>query len=90
MEAGPDWLSRALARSGLMPLSEAEAAIRDGRVRVGTRVVRQPLAMVKEGLPIAVDGRVVSLAPQTRCLMFHKPAGVVTSTRDDAAQGTVF
>ena len=87
---GPDWLSRALARAGVMPLSEAERAIREGRVRVGTRVVRQPLAQVKEGLPVVVDGRRVSLAPRTRCLMFHKPAGVVTSTRDDAAQGTVF
>ncbi len=79
-----------LARAGVMPLAAAESAIRDGRVRVGTRVVRQPLAMVRPGEPVFVDGQPVDTVPVTRCLMFHKPAGVVTSTRDDDAQGTVF
>ncbi len=91
-EAKPpdEWLSRALARAGVMPLAEAEKAIKEGRVRLGTRVVRQPLAMVRPGEPIFVDGHRVDTHPVTRCLMFHKPAGVVTSTRDDDAQGTVF
>jgi pseudouridine synthase len=85
-----DWLSRALARAGVMPLGDAEVAVRQGRVRVGRRVVRQPLARLPPGEPVFVDGHLVDLSPRTLCLMFHKPRGVVTSTRDDDAKGTVF
>lgn len=88
--ARPDWLARALSRAGVLPLVEAEQAIRRGKVTVNRKVVTQPFAPVREGDVVAVDGRRVSLAVATRVLAFHKPAGVVTSGTDAQGQGTVF
>lgn len=84
-----DWLSRALARGGVMPLEEAEDAIAAGRVSVSGRVVKQPLTMLKPGEVVKVDGHPVSLDARTRVIVLHKPADVVTSTADRHAK-TVF
>jgi 23S rRNA pseudouridine2605 synthase/16S rRNA pseudouridine516 synthase len=85
-----DWLERALARAGVLPPGEAEAAIRAGRVTVGDRVVREPLAFLRPGDPVRVDGRPVDLAARTVVLALHKPAGVVTAGSDPEGLGTVF
>lgn len=87
---GFDWISRALARAGVMPLREAELAVKAGRVQVAGRVVREPFALVKPGDTVKVDGHPVSLEFRTRVLVFHKPAGVVTSDHDRERVGTVF
>lgn len=84
-----DWLSRALSRAGVLPLPQAEAAIREGRVRLDARVQREPLAPVTSTSRVEVDGQPVSLTWRTRVLMLHKPAGVVTHGRDPEGHGTV-
>ncbi|WP_373046816.1 pseudouridine synthase [Vulgatibacter sp.] len=86
----PDWLTRALARSGHMPQAEAQVAIRAGRVSKNGEVVREPMAVVRAGDEIRLDGRRLALQAATRVLLFHKPAGVVTSTVDPEGGGTVF
>ncbi len=85
-----DWLSRALARAGVRPLPEAEAAITARRVAVDGRLVTEPLAPVPEGARVTLDGHPVSLAWRTRVLVFHKPAGLVTHGSDPEGVGTVF
>lgn len=85
-----DWLSRALARAGVLPLAEAEEAIRRGRVRVDAKAQVEPLAPVAPGARVELDGRPVSLAWRTRVLALHKPAGVVTHGTDPEGIGTVF
>lgn len=86
----PDWLSRALARSGAVGAEEAEEAIKQGRVTIAGKVVRHPLAVLAPTDVVKVDGRLVNLAPATHVLMFHKPAGSVTSTVDKKREATVF
>ena len=75
--AGPrervDWLSRALSRSGVPPLNDAEAAIREGRVAVEGRIVRQPMVVVRPTDAVTLDGHRVSLEATNRVLAFHKP-----------------
>lgn len=88
--SGGEWLARALSRAGVRPLAEAEAAVRAGQVTVDGRVVTQPLAAVAPGARVTVAGRAVSLEAPTRVLLFHKPAGVVTSAVDAHGGGTVF
>lgn len=85
-----DWLARALSRSGVMTLSEAEDAIRAGRVSVMGRVVKVPMAMVQPGDEVKVDGHPVALKRQTRVLMFHKPRGVVTERSARGVEDDVF
>lgn len=87
---GGDWLSRALARAGVMPLQEAEEAIRAGRVRLDARQEKEPMAPVHPHSRAFVDDREVSLAWRTRVLQLHKPAGVVTHGSDPQGHGTVF
>lgn len=87
---GADWLSRAFARAGVMPLQEAEEVIRAGRVVLDSRVEKEPMAPVHPASRASLDGREVSLRWQTRVLQFHKPAGVVTHGTDPEGIGTVF
>lgn len=89
-KAKPDWLSRALARAGVFPQEEAEAAIKAGRVSINGRVVKMPLAPVPEGAVLRVDGLPVSREVKTRVLAFHKPAELLTSTQRQHRVGTVF
>lgn len=90
-DGGPgDWLSRAMSRAGVLPLAQAEDAIRAGRVRLDARVVTEPLAPITARSRVELDGQGVSLAWRTRVLMLHKPAGVVTHGTDPEGVGTVF
>lgn len=88
--AGGDWLSRALARAGVMPLAEAEEAIAARRVALDGKVATEALAPVREGARVTLDGHPVSLAWRTRVLLFHKPAGLITQGTDPERIGTVF
>ena len=85
--ANTDWLSRALARAGVLPLEDAELAIRAGRVRLDGREEKEPMAPVHSGSRASVDGKEVSLAWRTRVLVFHKPTGVVTHGSDAKGAG---
>lgn len=85
-----DWLSRALSRAGVMPLAEAEEAIRAGKVRLDGREEREPMAPVHPHSRASLEGREVSLAWRTRVLQLHKPAGVITHGSDPEGIGTVF
>lgn len=89
-EADADWLARALGRAGVLPRTEAEEAIREGRVEVDGRVEREPFAPVRPGAQVRLDGRVRELAAAVLALMFHKPAGPVVHGSDPEGVGTVF
>jgi pseudouridine synthase len=85
-----DWLARALVRAGVVPGSQVEEAVRDGRVRVNGKVVREPLRPLRPTDQVRLDGRPVPLAAKLHVLMFHKPKGVVSAPTDAEGVGTVF
>jgi 23S rRNA pseudouridine2605 synthase/16S rRNA pseudouridine516 synthase len=85
-----DFLSRALARAGVLPPNEAERAIRDGRVTVNGRVATVVVAPLDPDDQVAVDGERVDVRATTRVLAFHKPKGLVVDGRDPEGIGTVF
>lgn len=85
-----DWLVRALGRAGVLPLVEAERAIREGRVEVDGGVEREPFAPVTRASVVRVDGREHRLEAPLHVVMFHKPAGVVVAGTDPEGTGTVF
>jgi 23S rRNA pseudouridine2605 synthase/16S rRNA pseudouridine516 synthase len=88
--AKPDWVSRVLSRAGALPPAQVEAALAAGRVTVAGRAALKGMVLVRPGDEVRLDGRLVSLEAPTRVLMLHKPAGLVTSIRDEEGQGTVF
>ncbi|MFO7173243.1 MAG: pseudouridine synthase [Bacillota bacterium] len=75
-------LDRILAEAGLGTRRQVRKRIRAGRVRVDGRVVRDPtLAVDPLSVRIEVDGVLVQVR-QHLYLLLHKPAGVITATRD--------
>ena len=85
-------LARALSKRGLCSRTQAGGWIRDGRVQVDGRVVRDPEFPTIAGRHrIAVDGSGIDEAPtKTVHLMLNKPRGLVTTLRDEQGRDTVY
>lgn len=83
-------LARALSKLGFCSRREARNLIIAGRVRVNSRVCRDPEKWVD--LPqdrIEVDAQVVREARKVY-LMLNKPRGLVTTASDEQGRATVF
>ncbi|MBT4513107.1 MAG: rRNA pseudouridine synthase [Chloroflexi bacterium] len=84
-------LLKYLTESGLGSRRKLADAIRHGRVQVNESVAenfKQKIDPVKD--VIKLDGQQVSAsATETICLMFHKPAGIITTTSDEKDRRTV-
>jgi 23S rRNA pseudouridine2605 synthase len=83
-------LARVLSKRGLCSRSEAERRVREGRVRVAGRIVRDP------EFPVALDARDIVLdgdaarATGHQYLVLNKPRGLVTTARDEHGRDTVY
>lgn len=78
-----------LADRGVASRRRAEELIAAGRVRVDGEIVRELGTRVDPGARITVDGRAVADRPRTRYVLLHKPAGVVSTARDERGRPTV-
>jgi pseudouridine synthase len=85
-----DFLSRALARAGVLPPVDAERAIHEGRVRVDGKVTTQPVTPLTAASIVELDRVKVDVTPTTKVLAFHKPKGLIVQGRDAEGIGTVF
>ncbi|NYZ63620.1 pseudouridine synthase [Luteimonas deserti] len=83
-------LARVLSKRGLCSRSEAERRVREGRVRVAGRVVRDPeYPVLLDAANIELDG-VGASAVAHRYLMLNKPRGLVTTAQDERGRDTVY
>jgi 23S rRNA pseudouridine2605 synthase len=83
-------VARVLSKLGLCSRSEGERRVRDGRVRVNGRVVRDPEFPVRPGVDrVEVDaGDACPAAPLY--LALNKPRGLVTTAADERGRDTVY
>lgn len=83
-------IAKVLARAGVASRRDAERMIAEGRVSVNGRVIESPALNVGPGDKIAVDGAALPQAEPARLWLYHKPLGLVTTTRDEKGRPTVF
>lgn len=82
-------LQKYLALSGVASRRSAEKMIADGRVTVDGEVITEMGVQVEIGQDIRVDGRLVTPEPEKKYIMYHKPAGEVTTASDPEGRATV-
>jgi 23S rRNA pseudouridine2605 synthase len=83
-------IAKRLARAGLCSRRDAERWIAEGRVSVNGVTLESPACVVKRGDVLVVDGKPVPDAEPARLWRYHKPAGLVTTARDEKGRPTVF
>jgi 23S rRNA pseudouridine2605 synthase len=86
-------IQKVLARAGIGSRREIETWIREGRITVNNRPAELGVS-VTENDRVRIDGRVVSFstdpARDIRTIIYHKPAGELTTRKDEAGRPTVF
>lgn len=83
-------IAKVMARAGLCSRRDAERWINDARVTVNGDILSSPACVVTDEDTIVVDGRALPKKERTRLFLYHKPAGLVTSNRDEQGRDTVF
>lgn len=90
MPTGNKTLDRLLSRAGVCSRTEAQAAIRAGRVAVNGRTVRDPETWIDAVRDrVTFDGAPLR-ARAKQVWALHKPVGYVTSARDEHGRDTVY
>jgi 23S rRNA pseudouridine2605 synthase len=85
-----DRIAKLLARAGLCSRRDAERWIAEGRVSVDGKVLQSPAVIVSEANDVRVDGKPIPAPEAARLWRYHKPAGLVTTHRDERGRPTVF
>ncbi|WP_386683338.1 pseudouridine synthase [Loktanella sp. R86503] len=85
-----DRIAKVLSRAGIASRRDAERMITEGRVSVNGKTITSPALNVTDRDRIVVDGKPVGQPEAARLWLYHKPAGLVTSARDEKDRATVF
>jgi 23S rRNA pseudouridine2605 synthase len=87
---GGERIAKMMARAGVCSRRDAEKLIADGRVALNGEIVREQGTKATADDLITLDGKPVLEPEPTRLWRFHKPAGLVTTHRDEKGRPTVF
>jgi 23S rRNA pseudouridine2605 synthase len=83
-------VAKLMARAGLCSRRDAERWIAEGRVSLDGRVLDSPAVTATEASNLRVDGKPIPQQEPARLWRYHKPAGLVTTHRDEKGRPTVF
>lgn len=79
-----------MARAGLCSRREAEDWIAAGRVAVNGGTISSPAINVTTRDRVTVDGKPLPRRERTRLFLYHKPAGLVSTSADPEGRPTLF
>lgn len=85
-----DRIAKVLARAGVASRRDAERIIAEGRVAVNGKVIDSPALDVGPKDRITIDGTPLPAAEPPRVWLYHKPEGLVTTTRDEQGRATIY
>ena len=81
-------VARVISKRGFCSRSQAENLVREGRVSLRGKIVRDPDTPARENDEICVDGKIVKASEFVYFIM-NKPRGYVTTTSDEKGRATV-
>lgn len=90
MSENKERIAKIIARAGICSRRDAERLIGQGRVKVNGQVLETPAFLASVDDDIRVDGKTIPQPDSTRLFLYHKPAGLVTTARDEQGRPTVF
>lgn len=85
-----DRIAKIIARAGIASRREAERMIAEGRVSVNGKTIESPALNVTAADKVVVDGRALDAPPEPRLWLYHKPTGLVTTTKDEQSRPTIY
>ena len=81
-------VARVISKRGFCSRSIAENLVREGRVSLRGKIVRDPETPAYENDEIAIDGKLIEIAQKFYFAM-NKPRGIVTTASDEKGRKTV-
>ena len=88
--AAAERIAKRLARAGVASRREAERMIETGRVAVNGTVIERAALNVTSSDTVTVDGKPLSAPQAPRLWLYHKPTGLVTTTKDEQGRPTIY
>ena len=82
-------LQKYLASCGVASRRSAEKMIANGQVSVDGEIVTEMGTQVSEGQTVLVNGKLVQPESEKHYVMYHKPAGEMTTVTDPEGRATV-
>ena len=82
-------LQKYMAMCGVAARRKCEEIILSGRVKVNGQVIDQMGTQVEEGDVVELDGIAITPQENKRYIIYHKPAGEVTTVSDEKGRETV-
>ena len=83
-------IAKVMARAGVCSRRDAERLIAEGRVSVNGNVIDSPALNITSADKVMVNKKPLPQIQDTRLFLYHKPAGLVTSHKDEQGRSTVF